>query len=68
MYICTIQPWDIGQNLINDPIEGKIYLGNLMGYVQRKDVGKRIYKIHGIYQVENTEQMEKRLSMPFKKR
>ena len=39
-----------------------ISITDLMGHIVSYDVGKRIYKVGGVYQVENKEQLDKRLN------
>jgi len=39
-----------------------IDLGPVLGYVQPCDVGKRVYLVDGIIQVESNEQRDRRLS------
>ena len=39
-----------------------IYTSSFMGAVQSIDIGKRIFKIGDIYQVENNEQRDRRLA------
>lgn len=42
---------------------GRVWnLDSVMGYVQRRDVGKRVYLVDDILQVENDEQLHKRLT------
>lgn len=40
---------------------GQVHVKDLLGRVLPLDVGKRIYRVNGILQVENQEQLEKRL-------
>jgi len=43
-----------------------VNVGKFMGAIQAQDVGKRIYNVSGeVYQVENQEQLEKRLNKKF---
>lgn len=75
-YIYTIRESDIGRGFIdmgtctecgkkNSPIMVMAFMGN----IQKLDVGKRIYKIlnnagdDSFYQVENQEQLERRLTI-----
>lgn len=62
--------WEISQNDVGkshlkgrclDGMSRTIYLQSFLGYVQPIDVGKRIYSVGGIYQVENREQLAARL-------
>jgi hypothetical protein len=43
--------------------ERKINTEEFMGPIQAGDVGKRIYRVGDIYQVENDEQLKKRQNM-----
>lgn len=68
-YAATITTEDIGRKWIdrsNCPCcdsRRQISVRGLMGEILPHDVGKRIYEVNGyVYQVENQEQLEKRLS------
>ena len=39
----------------------KHFLHDVLGYVQQQDIGKRVYLVDGIIQVENNEQRDFRL-------
>lgn len=62
----TIIEGDVGKNAISiGHPNGKVkvlWLSNVIGYVQKIDVGKQIYESgSGMLQVENQEQMETRV-------
>ena len=61
-HIATIQHTDAAKDHIKT-FDGKnINICNLMGYIHRQDVGKRVYENErGILSVENQEQLEARL-------
>ena len=62
----TIRVGDIGAKFLKLPTsigtKRVVPLDSFLGYVQKCDVGKRIYLTGGIYQVESIEQMKKRIS------
>jgi len=71
----TVTKFDIGKNYFKktvyglpegdeyySDIHGNVSVHNLVGYFLKLDVGKRIYYVDGILQIENQEQLEKRLS------
>jgi len=59
-FFYTIQDSDLKKNYIT--VHGKyVSLAPFMGRVFRRDIGKRIYNINGVYQVENDEQFQKRI-------
>ncbi len=63
----TITEADIGARNIKVPCKDcghgeQIGVTVLMGRIFPHDVGKRIYKVGKIFQVENQEQLEKRLA------
>jgi hypothetical protein len=66
MFVYEIKKEDIGKQRIIlkcnlcGKIDHDIYINNLMGNILLCDIGKRIYKVGEIYQVENSEQLEKR--------
>lgn len=71
-YVGTIQPHHLGETILrfdgctcqrcNHQCGGEvIHLQSFMGRVQVCDIGKRIYSVGGIYQVENQEQVETRM-------
>jgi len=39
-------------------------IGLPIGRIQRQDIGKRVYRVGGIIQVENNEQRDERLAAP----
>ena len=57
----TITVDDVGRIAIK-PSFGvpRIWVDGFMGRIQPQDVGKRIYDVDGVYQVENQEQLEAR--------
>jgi len=65
-FVHEIEAKDIGKGFVPcDKCEAGrkakvINMRDLMGRAQRKDIGKRIYRVGGIYQVENDEQLAKR--------
>jgi hypothetical protein len=59
MLVHTITENDLGYRPIKTK-HGMIWPVDLMGPIQPRDVGKRIYLNGGIYQVENDEQLEAR--------
>ena len=42
---------------------GKPILGGFIGAIQKQDVGKRVYRVGGILQIENNEQRDRRLGI-----
>lgn len=66
-YLHTIEPCDVGKIRIEKrcPYCGghmaDIFISSLMGKILPRDIGKRIYLVDGVYQVENDEQLAKRL-------
>lgn len=67
-HIYTIKKSDINKRVINvkceycNKIQYYIDIHNFMGYIMPCDIGKRIYHIKdNIFQVENQEQLNKRL-------
>lgn len=40
----------------------KIYVSDLLGTILHCDIGKKIYQVDGIYQVENDEQLAERIN------
>lgn len=68
MFIYEIKKEDIGKHRIvlkcNDcgNLKADIGITDLMGKILDIDVGKRIFKVGDIYQVENQEQLNKRLN------
>lgn len=68
-YIYTIKKEDINKTKIILQCSACnkkeiIDINNFMGRILSCDVGKRIYKTNsGVYQVENNEQLQKRLSI-----
>jgi hypothetical protein len=61
-FILTLGPEHVGRGIIKRPGHRPIWLSDFMGRVLPGDVGKRIYKVDGIYQVENNEQRDARIS------
>lgn len=59
-YIHTILPRDVGKSRIKTGIGGTINIGDAFGPVQELDVGKRVYNVDGVIQVENNEQRDAR--------
>ena len=55
-----IEPDDIGKRFLRAFGRGWA-LSDVLGYVQRGDVGKRLYLVDGILQVENNEQRDARV-------
>lgn len=39
------------------------YVASAIGPVQKQDVGKRVYRVDGVIQVENNEQRDKRMQL-----
>ena len=67
--LIELGPEHIGRSMIprtcthcgkSDPI----MLGNVLGRVLPSDVGKRVYNVDGVVQVENDQQRDKRLKSP----
>jgi hypothetical protein len=65
----TVKPSDVGKNYFTDGecshcgAKGKIvFVVDLCGAFQRGDVGKRIYSVDGILQMENNAQLKARLT------
>jgi hypothetical protein len=59
-YVYTVQPHDVGRAIL--PLDGKqTVVTDFIGRVQSRDVGKRIYESSGVYQIENDEQVERRM-------
>jgi hypothetical protein len=55
-----IKASDVGKRYIT--AFGRIwYIQSLMGHIMSRDVGKRIYEVRGVLQVENDEQLSRRL-------
>ncbi len=51
MLIHEFTKTDLGKHYIKK--DGyTIFLKNLIGYVQKKDLGKKLYKINGVYKIE----------------
>ena len=69
MFIYEIKKEDLGKNRIIlkcnccGKIKHDISITYLMGKILHCDIGKRIYQREEIYQVENNEQLEKRLKL-----
>jgi len=65
-FVHEIEAKDIGKGFVHcdkRPTDRKpkvINMRDLMGRAQRRDIGKRIYRVGSIYQVENDEQLAKR--------
>lgn len=63
----TITDDNIGKRIIGTEI-GVIYLGDVIGYVQPDDVGKRLYRVpneaqdHWLWQCESNSQRDARLA------
>ena len=68
MFVYEIKKDDIGKRRIVlkcnccNKIKNDIDIYNFMGYILPCDIGKRIYKNGNIYQVENQEQLNKRIN------
>ena len=60
--IHTIKIEDIDDIMIRLSDMEYIPVHDFMGQVQPRDVGKRIYKVDGVYQVENDEQVQHRMN------
>lgn len=60
-FVYTIQSRDVGKKTL--PIGGKrVRVEDFLGVIQAIDVGKRVYDMgDGVYQVENDEQLKRRL-------
>ena len=59
-YVLTIQTSDIGKTNLKS--HGVTYrVGDVIGPVQICDIGKRVYEVDGILQVENNEQRDARM-------
>jgi hypothetical protein len=56
----TITPEDVNKRFLRIFNKGWL-LSDLCGYIQLIDVGKRIYLINGILQMENQEQFTRRM-------
>ncbi len=59
--IHTVRKEDVGKTSVHG-VPGHPACFSPLGRVMACDVGKRIYKIDGVYQVENREQLEARLA------
>jgi hypothetical protein len=59
--IHTVRKEDVGKTAIYG-VPGHPTCFSPLGRVMACDVGKRIYKVDGVYQVENREQLEARLA------
>lgn len=59
-FLTVILPRDVGSDVLRR-IDGKIYVSSALGRVQARDVGKRVYRVDGVIQVENDEQMQARV-------
>ena len=54
-YSHEIQPEDVGKDVLQ--LDGHpVRVCDFIGQILPRDVGKRIYRVGGIYQVENDEQ------------
>lgn len=60
--IHTITSSDIGHSIVTTDYGPKVALSGTLGYVQPHDVGKRLYLVDGVVQVENDAQLTERLS------
>jgi hypothetical protein len=61
MYVHTIRPQDVGKIVVRSIVtRGTLYVGDAIGTVQQRDVGKRCYLVDGVLQVENDEQLAAR--------
>ena len=67
-FIYEIRPDDVGKvaiRLIDCPTCGhkrNLYLADLLGRIQRQDIGKHIHEIDGVLQIESNEKRDKRLT------
>lgn len=59
-FVLTIKEKHVGQSFIKSPIGERVNVGDFMGLIQPRDVGKRIYETRGVYQVENDSQRNQR--------
>lgn len=71
-YMTTIERRDVGKSFLLRKCECRIccaqrsggdliHVGSAIGIVMPRDVGKRVYAVHGVIQVENDEQRDARL-------
>lgn len=59
--VTTIQAKDVGERLLRRKPGAPIDLQSAIGYVQKQDIGKRVYRVGSIYQVESSEQRDGRI-------
>ena len=59
VFLCTLAHEHVGKKLIK--VNGKQYnIGNVIGYVMYRDLGKKVYIRNDVLMVENDEQLSKR--------
>lgn len=63
-YLCTIGPEDVGKAVLSRYVDERrkvaAHVGSAIGQVQKRDIGKRVYNVNGVVQVENDEQRDRR--------
>jgi len=64
-YVYTIQPHDVGRKSLPLDHDHYTFIGELMGEVKVCDIGKRIYRRNGIYEVESNAQYTARTGGKF---
>ena len=59
VFLCTLSYEHIGKRFIK--VHGKQYnIGDVIGYVMGRDLGKKVYIRNDVLMVENDEQLRKR--------
>jgi hypothetical protein len=61
-YLYTVTADDIGRGSIKDVYGKSHWLSGYFGLFERQDIGKRLYDIDGVVQMENNEQRDRRLA------
>ena len=59
-FVHEFTKFDVGKHYVRGTDGRTVFLKNIMGHVQKIDIGKRLYKVGSIYQVENNEQLKER--------
>lgn len=61
-HVYTIRQQDVGYGMVHTPDGKRLYLHSAIGRVLACDVGKRVYLVGDVLQVENDEQLARRLA------